>query len=217
MAAVVWDQTGERLYETGVDHCVLYPFDKDKGYKPGVGWSGVTAVTETPSGADVSDLWADNIKYASLRATETFEGSIEAYMYPDEWLQCDGQAELVPGVNLGQQTRKTFGLSYRTKIGTNEDSEAGYKLHIVYGATASPSERAYSSVNDSPEAITFSWDISTTPVSVTGAKETSNIIIDSTKVDSTKLAKLEATLYGTGEENADPYLPLPDEIKTLLS
>ena len=217
MAVLTWDKTGERLYETGVDHCALYLYDKTNGYKPGVAWSGVTSITETPSGADTTDLWADNIKYASLRATETFEASIEAYMYPDEWLQCDGQAELVPGVNLGQQTRKTFGLAYRTKIGTNEDSEAGYKLHIIYGATASPSERAYSSVNDSPEAITFSWDLSTTPVSVTGAKDVSNIIIDSTKVDAEKMKKLENALYGTSEEGGDPYLPLPDELKTLLS
>lgn len=197
MSKIVWDQTGERLYETGIDHGVLYPIQEGGVYNKGVAWNGLTGVTESPSGAEATDLYADNIKYLSMRSAETFGATVEAYTYPDEFAECDGSAELTPGVMIGQQARKMFGLSYRTVLGNDVDLENhGYKLHLIYGATASPSEKAYATINDSPEAITFSWELSTTPVNVTGFKPTASITIDSTKADPTRLKSLEDILYG---------------------
>lgn len=215
MSKIVWDETGSRFYETGVKQCVLYIQDADGAYKNGVAWNGITAITESPSGAEASPLYADDIKYLNLMSNEEFGASVEAYTYPEEFGACDGSAELVPGVVLGQQKRKTFGLSYRTTLGNDVDgNDYGYKLHLIYGALAAPSERGYSTINDSPEAITFSWELSTTPVAVTGYKPTSCITIDSTKVDATKLKALEDILYGSETEEA--RLPLPDEIATLM-
>lgn len=218
MPRIEWDKTGERLYETGIDHGVLYILDSDSAsYKNGVAWNGLTAVTESPSGAEATPIYADNIKYLNLMSAEEFAATIEAYTYPDEFMQCDGSAELVTGATIGQQSRKIFGLCYRTKIGNDVDAdEHGYKLHIIYGCQASPSEKPYNTISDSPEAISFSWEVATTPVNVTGMKPTSLLIIDSTKADPTKLAELEAILYGD-EEGDGPRLPLPDEIKTLLT
>ena len=222
---LVWDKTGERWYETGTDHGVLYPVKDDGTYDAGVVWNGLTAVTEQPGGAEETALYADDIKYASLRSAETFGATIEAYTYPDEFAMCDGSAEPTPGVYIGQQGRKSFGFSYRTQIGndTSQESDDGYKLHLVYGATASPSEKAYATINDSPEAITFSWEITTNPVNVTGHKPTALITIDSRKCDPEALAALEEILYGkdpTGPETGDGVaarLPLPDEVITTLS
>ena len=215
MSKLVWDAAGERLYETGVQKGVLYVMDKGV-YGAGVAWNGLTGVTESPSGAEATALYADDIKYLNLISAEEFGGTIEAYMYPPEFAACNGEAELAPGVNIGQQERKTFGFCYRTVLGNDEDSNAyGYKLHIVYGAKASVSEKAYATVNDSPEAITFSWEFSTTPVLVDGFKPTSILTIDSTKADAAKLAALEAKLYG--DENAEPTLVLPDEVATMLA
>ena len=216
MSKIVWDQTGERLFETGVRQGVLYPLNSEGKYTPGVAWNGLTGITESPSGAESTALYADDIKYLNLMSAEEFGGTIEAYMYPDEFKQCNGEADLTPGVSVGQQERKIFGLCYRTAIGNDVDgNEHGYKLHLVYGAQASVSEKAYSTINDSPEAITFSWEFSTTPVNVTGHKATSIITIDSTKCDKTKLTALEAVLYGSESEEA--RLPLPDEIKSLMT
>lgn len=216
MPKLVWDKVSEHLYETGVDHGVLYRLDQNKQYKNAVVWNGLTGITESPSGADETKLWADNIKYVSLRAAEEFGGTIEAYTYPDEFAECDGSVALVPGVYAGQQNRAGFGLSYRTVLGNDTDlNEHGYKLHLVYGCSCSPSEKSYSTINDSPDAITFSWEFSTTPVEVKGHKPTACIVIDSTKVEATKLKALEDALYGT--EQADAYLPMPDEVITLLS
>ena len=216
MSKIVWDQTGERLYETGVKYGVLYPMSDDGKYNLGVAWNGLTAVTESPSGAEATPLYADDIKYLNLVSAEELGGTIEAYTYPDEFAQCDGSATLVAGVMIGQQARKTFGLCYRTTIGNDvSNNDYGYKLHLVYGALAAPSEKAYATINDSPEAITFSWEFSTTPVNVTGHKPTASITIDSTKCDKAKLEALEAILYGSEEE--EPRLPLPDEIKTLMT
>lgn len=216
MAKLAWDETSKKLYETGVRQGVLYPQDASGAYPKGVAWNGLTAITESPSGAEETALWADDIKYLSLRSAEEFGATIEAYTYPDEFAICDGSAALTDGVIIGQQPRKPFGLCYRTVLGNDTELDAhGYKLHLIYGATASPSERAYQTVNDSPEAITFSWEMTTVPVAVTGAKPTACVTIDSTKVDSAKLAALEKVLYG--DESTDARLPLPDEIKTLFS
>lgn len=218
MAKLVWDKTGDRLYETGVKNGVLY-IPTSGVYSKGVAWNGLTAVTESPSGAEATALYADDTKYLSLMSTEEFGATIEAYTYPDEFAACDGSAELADGVMIGQQKRSTFGLCYKTTIGNDtEGNDHGYKLHIIYGALAKPSERAYSTINDSPEAITFSWEITTTPINVTGAKPTASLVIDSTKADPSKLAALEDILYGKdGEPGNEPRLPLPDEIKTLMT
>lgn len=221
MSKLTWDQTGDRLYETGIDRGVLYP-ESSGTYPKGVAWNGLTGFTESPSGADATTIYADNIKYLTLRAADDYGATITAYTYPDEWEECDGSASPVPGVTFGQQKRKTFGFSCRTLIGNDTESDShGYKLHLVYAATASPSERAYSTVNDSPEAIEFSWEISTTPIAVAttdskgGAlKPVACLTIDSTKVDSTKLKALEDILYGGDDTEA--RLPLPDEVVTLL-
>lgn len=212
MAALVWDKTAERFYETGVDHGVLYVQKADGTYNNGVVWNGLTAVTEKPDGAEPNDLYADNIKYASLRSAETFGATIEAYMYPEEFAQCDGSYAVATGVYIGQQSRKPFGFCYRTLIGndTATDEDDGYTLHIIYNATASPSEKNHETVNDSPDAVTMSWDLDTTPVPVTGRKPTATITINSTKCDAAKLKTLEDMLYGTA--NAEPTLPSPDEV-----
>ena len=218
MSKLVWDNTGERYYETGVKNGVLY-IPTEGVYSKGVAWNGLTAVTESPSGAEATALYADDMKYLSLYSAEEFGATIEAYTYPDEFAQCDGSAELAKGVSIGQQTRKTFGLCYRTTVGNDTDgNDYGYKLHMIYGCMASPSEKAYATINDSPDAITFSWEVTTTPVSVAGFKPTASITIDSTKADPTKLAALEDILYGKdGELGSEARLPLPDEIKTLMS
>lgn len=214
MAKLVWDNTGEKRYETGVDRGVLY-VQKDGAYPAGVVWNGLTAVSESPSGAEPTPLYADNIKYLNLMSAEEFNATIEAYDSPEEFDECDGTKEIVPGMSVGQQKRSTFGFCYRTLIGNDtKGTNYGYKIHIVYGALAAPSEKGYQSVNDSPEAITFSWEISTTPVPVTGGDPTSTVVIDSTTVDEAKLKLLEDALYGTAEEEA--HLPLPDEIATIL-
>lgn len=215
MSKIVWDKTGERFYETGVDHAVLYPIDAEGLYNGGVAWNGITAINESPSGAEPNNLYADNIKYLVLVGAEDFGLTIEAYTYPDEWEQCDGSAEIAPGVLAGQQNRKIFGLSYRTKLGNDVDGQDhGYKLHLVYGGLASPSERGYQTVNDSPEPINPSWEVTTTPVDVPGFKPTARLIITSTKADPAKLAALETILYGS--EEAEPRLPLPGEVIELL-
>lgn len=223
MSKLVWDQTGERLYETGVKQGVLYPIQAGGVYTKGVAWNGLTAVTESPSGAEPTPLYADDIKYLNLMSAEEYGATIEAYTYPDEFAECDGSASIATGVSIGQQDRKTFGLCYRTVLGNDVDNnDYGYKLHLIYGALAAPSDKGYSTINDNPDAITFSWEISTTPVNVTGFKPTACITIDSTKADAGKLAALEAILYGkdptteNGTDGADPRLPLPDEIITLM-
>lgn len=260
MSKLVWDKVGERYYETGVKQGVLYVQSSSGAYPRGVAWNGLTAITESPSGAEATDLYADDTKYLSLLSNEEFGATIEAYTYPDEFAQCDGSESIAEGVVIGQQVRKSFGLCYRTVVGNDiENNDYGYKLHIIYGAKATPSERAYSTINDSPEAITFSWEVNTTPVNVTGCKPTSSITIDSTKADAGKLADLEKILYGdiytalteqptdwstnytkyytqsgsnyipvTGDvapswtsntyySSADARLPLPDEIKSLMT
>ena len=219
MSKLVWDQTGERYYETGVKMGVLYPQSASGTYPKGVVWNGLTAVTESPSGAEATPLYADDVKYLNLYSAEEFGATTEAYTYPDEFAECDGSAEVATGVTIGQQNRKAFGLCYRTTIGNDTDgNDHGYKLHIIYGAMASPSEKAYATINDSPEAITFSWEITTTPVSVSGFKPTASVTIDSTKVDGAKLKQLEAILYGDNgsSSTSDARLPLPDEIVTLI-
>lgn len=220
MAKLVWDADAQRLYETGTSKGVLYPRNDAGAYPTGVAWNGLTGVTESPSGAEPTDLYADNMKYLTMRSAEDLGATVTAYTYPDEWNQCDGSAEVVDGMTIGQQSRRSFGLSYQTVVGNDvAGNDYGYKIHILYGATASPSERAYQTINDSPEAIEFSWELTTTPVAVTGYKPTALVTIDSTnfKTDEAKarLAALEEILYGTAEE--DPRLPLPDEIKTILS
>lgn len=213
---IAWDQTGEKLYETGVDRGVLYVQDDKGAYPKGVAWNGLTAFSESPSGAEATPLYADNVKYLNLISTEEYGFSIEAYSSPEEFDACDGTAEIVPGVSVGQQSRTPFGFCCRTVVGNDvKSNEYGYKLHLIYGATAAPSERSYATINDSPEAITLSWECSTTPVAVAGFKPTASVIIDSTKVDAEKLAELEAILYGSGD--AEARLPLPDEIKELFA
>jgi hypothetical protein len=216
MPALTWDEIGERFYETGVDHGVLYIPDVSGEYATGVAWNGLTSVTETPSGAEPTAQYADNIKYLNLFSAEEFGCTIEAFTYPDEFAQFDGLATPEPGVTLGQQPRKTFGLSYRTRIGNDLEGDAhGYKIHLVYGCQASPSEKAYNTINDSPEAITFSWEVSTTPAPVTGHNPTSLIVIDSRTVDPTDLAAFELVLYGDVATTAS--LPTPDEVITALA
>lgn len=215
MSVLKWDQTGERLYETGVKKGVLYNMTNGT-YPKGVAWNGLTAVTESPSGAEATALYADDIKYLELRSNEEFGGTIEAYMFPDEFAECDGSVNIAEGVTIGQQKRSPFGLSYVTTIGNDtEGNDYGYKIHLVYGATASPSEISRATINDSPEAATMSWEFTTTPVEVPNNKPTSHIVIDSKKVDADKLAELEAILYGSEEE--EPRLPLPDELITLFT
>ena len=215
MSKLVWDATGERKYETGVRNGVLYVMGEGGTYPKGVAWNGLTAVTESPSGAEATALYADDTKYLNLISAEEFGATIEAYTYPDEFAECDGSATLAAGVTIGQQPRKTFGMSYRTVYGNDVNNESyGYKLHLIYGAVAAPSEKPYATINDSPEAITFSWEVKTTPVNVTGHKPTASLTIDSTKVDKAKLAKIEEILYGKDETEA--RLPLPDEIIQIL-
>lgn len=218
-----WDDTGKRLYELGIDRGVLYLQNSSGAYPQGVAWNGLTGFTESPSGAEATPLYANNGKYLNLYSAEEFAGTLEAYTYPDEFAQCDGSAELAAGVTIGQQERKTFGFTYRTLVGNDtEGQEHGYKIHIVYGAVAAPSEKAYATINDSPEAITFSWEISTTPVAVTGLKPTATLVIDSTKVSVDVLKAIEDKLYGTdagstGSPQATaPSLPLPDEIVQII-
>lgn len=220
MAAIVWDKSGEHLYETGVDHGVLYPYNSGTSkYDNGVAWNGLTGVTESPSGAEATALYADNIKYLNLVSAEEFGCTIEAYTYPDEFMACDGSKALTDGVTIGQQDRQTFGFCYRTVLGNDtESNNHGYKLHLIYGCLAAPSEKAYATINDSPEAITFSWEVSTTPVNVTGFKPTASLTVDSTTTDAEGLAALEKALYGSDDgEPATPYLPLPDEVLTLIT
>ena len=219
MAKLKWDQTGERYYETGVKNGVLYLLNESGQYNTGVAWNGLTAVTESPSGAEATKLYADDTNYVSLYSAEVFGATVEAYTYPPEFEACDGTAQLTKGVTIGQQDRSTFGMCYRTTIGNDvAGNDYGYKLHLIYGAKASPSEKAYNTINDSPEAITFSWELTTTPVTVNGFKPTASITIDSTKADPSKLAALEDILYGKdGEPGSEARLPLPDEIKTLMS
>lgn len=219
MAKLVWDEAGKHIYETGVSKGVLYVMSNTPGtYEKGVAWNGLSSVSESPTGAEVSAIYADNVKYLNLMSREEFEGSIEAYTYPDEFMACDGSAspEDAKGFVVGQQDRKTFAFCYQTKIGNDLNPEAGYKIHIIYGALASPSERSYETVNDSPEAMTFSWDITTTPVAVTGFKPTAHVELDSTKIEKTKLEKIEAKLYGTDEPSGEPTLLMPDEIINML-
>ena len=216
MSKIVWDAIGDHIFETGVRNGVLYLKDAEGAYSNGVAWNGLTSISESPEGAEATDLYADDIKYLALMSAENFKATIEAYTYPVEFEECDGSATIANGVVIGQQSRKPFGLCYRTSIGNDTDgNEHGYKLHIVYGCQASPSEKQYSTINDSPEAITFSWEVSTTPVNVTGKKPTATLIIDSTKTDKAKLTALEAILYGS--EQTEPRLPLPDEIATLMT
>ena len=215
MSKLVWDQTGEREYETGVKNGVLYVQGEGGTYPKGVAWNGLISVTESPSGAEATALYADDIKYLSLMSNEEFGATIEAYMSPEEFDQCDGTASLATGVSIGQQKRKTFGMAYKTTIGNDVDgNDYGYKIHLIYGALAAPSEKAYSSINDSPEAMTLSWEVSTTPVTVDGFKPTATVVIDSTKVEPAKLAALEAILFGSEEKEA--RLPLPDEIVSII-
>lgn len=221
---LVWDETGNKLYETGADRAVLYPQDSSGAYPKGAAWNGLTGVTQTPSGAEATKLYANNGKYLNLYSAEELGGTITAYTYPNEFAECDGSASLTEGVTVGQQTRKTFGLCYRTLIGNDtEGQDHGYKLHLIYGATASPSERAYTTVNDSPEAIELSWEFSTTPVNVSGMKVTSLLEIDSTKLTPNALKAIEDVLYGTdaGAEGTpaatNARLPLPDEVLQIIS
>lgn len=212
---IVWDAAGDKRYERGVSKGVLFPTKTDGSYDIGVAWNGLTNVNESPDGGEATDMWADNIKYGTLRSVENHKGSIEAYTYPDEFAECDGNAEPVPGLRLGQQTRKPFGLSYRTEIGSDSNPELGYKIHLVYGATASPSEKTHETVNDSSDISPISWDYETVPVAVEGYKPVAHLEIDSTKVDPTNLAKLEAKLYGS--ETTDPQLPMPAEVISMLN
>lgn len=223
MSKLVWDAVGEHLYETGVDHGVLYVQNAAGEYPTGVVWNGLTAVNENPSGADEQAIYADNIKYLSLRSAEEFGATVEAYTYPDEWAVCDGSVEVATGVKIGQQSRAAFGLSYRTKVGNDTSfDDYGYKLHLIYNATAAPSQKNYETINETPSAITFSWEISTTPVAVEGHKPTAHIEIDSTKLttdeDKAKLTTLEAALYGTdGESATTAHLPSPAKVIAMFA
>lgn len=213
--ALVWDQVGQKTYETGVKNGVLYVMDNSGTYPKGVAWNGLTKVSEKPTGAETTDLFADDSKYLSLMSAEKFEASIEAYTYPDEFEQCDGSAEITEGVAIGQQNRKTFGMVYITTKGNDiQNNSYGYKIHLIYGALASPSEKGYSTINDSPEAITFSWEVKTTPVPVTGFKPTASLTIDSTKVSEAAMTAIKKVLFGF--EETDARLPLPDEIKSII-
>lgn len=215
MAKLVFDAVGSRFFETGVKNGVLFVQSADGEYENGVVWNGLTAVTESPSGAEATPLYADDMKYVVLYSTEEFGATIEAYTYPEEFEQCDGSAQLGTGVVIGQQQRKSFGLVYKTVIGNDvQGQELGYKIHIIYGAKAAPSEKAFATINDSPEAVTFSWEVSTVPVPVEGHRPTSTLVIDSTKVDAEKLAAIEAKLFGS--ESEESTLPLPDEIANML-
>lgn len=215
MAALAWDVMADRVFETGIDHGVLYIPDLTGAYNTGFAWNGLVSITEAPSGAEASPQYADNIKYLNLVGVEEFGGTIEAFTYPDEFMQCDGTAEPEPGVFLGQQARKLFGLCYRTKVGTALDPEAGYKLHLVYGCLAAPSEKGYTTVNDSPEPLTFSWEFTTSPVGVTGFKPTSIVTVDSRTVSAPKMASLETLLYGGA--STEPELPMPDDVLALIT
>lgn len=218
MSKLVWDETGKRFYETGVKQGVLYPQATGGTYPKGVAWNGLTSVSESPEGAEPEPLYADDIKYLNLMSVEEFKATIEAYTYPDEFAECDGSASIAKGVTVGQQKRKPFGLCYRTTLGNDVDGNShGYKLHLVYGALAAPSEKNFETINDSPEAATFSWELSTTPVAISkdGFQPTASITIDSTKADPTKLKALEDILYGATE--TEPRLPLPDEVATLMA
>lgn len=216
MSKLVWDAVGERRYETGTKNGVLYPQAPNGTYPLGVAWNGLTGFSASPEGGDANDIYADDIKYLTLRGTENFQGTITAYTYPDEWMECDGSAQVMAGVNIGQQPRKTFGFSCVTTLGNDTELDNhGYKIHLVYGASASPSERSYQTINDSPEPIEFSWDISTIPTQITGFKPTAHIEIDSTKVSAEALAAIEDVLYGTSATNA--RLPLPDEVISILA
>lgn len=212
---IVWDAVGEKFYETGVDHGVFYKQLIDGSYPVGVPWNGLTAVTESPSGAESNPQFADNIKYLNILSAEEFAATIEAFTYPDEFMECDGSAEPEVGVVIGQQARKAFGLCYRTMIGNDISQALGYKLHLIYGCIVSPSEKGYQTINESPEAITFSWDLTTTPAPVTGFKPTASLVIDSTKVFPADLAELETILYGTAPAT-EGYLPLPDAVIALF-
>lgn len=216
MAKLVWDQTGEKYYETGVKNCVLYRIDAAGAYTNGVAWNGLTGIDESPSGAEATSLYADDAKYLDLFSKEEYSATIKAYTCPKEFEECDGTVELLDGVTIGQQSRKAFGICYRTAIGNDIDGDDhGYKLHLVYGLKASPSEKSRTTINDSPEAIEFSWEAKSTPVNVTGAKPTSTVEIDSTVLTADKMAIIEGILYGG--ENTEPRMPLPDELKTLLA
>ena len=215
MPKLKWDQTGERFYEAGVKNVALYVMNQG-AYSTGVPWNGVSKVSESPDGADATDLWANDSKYASFRSTEKFNGSIEAYTYPDEWAECDGSVNVIPGFSIGQQARKVFGLVFKTTIGNDTDGfEKGYKLHIIYGATASPSSKDFETINDNPDAIVFNWDFETTPIDVSGYKPTSHLEFDSTKIPASKMSALEDILYGSNSGTA--RLPLPDEVIALMS
>lgn len=221
MAKILWDQVGEHIYETGTKQGVLYVQDNNGAYPQGVAWNGLTAVNESPEGAEANDIYADDIKYLTLRSAENFKATIEAYTYPDEFEECDGSRSLIAGVTIGMQPRKAFGFSYVTTVGNDVKlDEYGYKIHCVYGATVSPSEKSYQTINDNPEAISFSWEVDTIPVPVTGHKATSHLIIDSTKVTDKQLKAIEAVLYGTdataGTEGSTARLPLPDEILDII-
>lgn len=224
MSAIVWDKTGERIYESGVDHGVLYPQDANGAYTGGVAWNGLIGITESPSGAESNPQYADNIKYLDLMSAEEFGATIEAYMYPVEFEECDGTAEVAPGVTIGQQNRKTFGMSYRTKVGNDvAGQDYGYKLHLFWGAKASPSEKNFQTINDSPEATTFSWEVTTTPVVLTTINPktnkvynpTASMVVNSTKVDAAKLTALEKIMYGDTE--SEPRLPTPDEVIAMFA
>lgn len=218
MAALVWDESGKKYYETGVSKVALYVYNTtNKKYDGGVAWNGITGITESPSGAEANKIYADNILYATLRSAEEFGFTVTAYTYPDEWAECDGSVSPVDGVYFGQQTRKTFGLCYRTEVGNDLTESAGYILHLVYGATASPSERQYQTKNDSPEAIEFSWECETVPVEVTGYKPIAHLQIDSRTADQTKLAALESILYGSGTGSSTPEMPLPAAVITSMT